>query len=157
MFKQALVILAGLLVLCIGSAAVAFVGAPLPYGRPGKLPEPINQYWIYKEKEIGSLNPTECCLELYYQAPEWAEIEYVLKDAEGNCLVSGVEARTGKEGKITLVLKTPEAGKAYSISFESTCRIIKPDLKEIVVGTWSCAYSVSCDLKGYVDFEKANR
>lgn len=157
MLKRALVILAGLIVWCIGM--VAFDGAPIPYGRPGKLPEPINQYQIYKEKEIGSLNKTDCGLELYYKAPEGAEIEYVLKDAEGNCLLSGVE---NDEGKIVLVLKKPEAGKAYSIKLETVCKITKVrtklELEKLdkpkIIGTWNRSYVVSCGQDGYVDFEE---
>lgn len=154
--KQALFILAGLIVLCIGVAAIYFDGAAKPYGRPGKLPEPTNQYQIYKERQIVS--ETECSLELYYNAPSGVEIEYVLKDAEGKCIATGVETNDGKAGKITLVLKKPEVGKSYTINFESSCKKIKLGQEKLdkpkLVGTSNCSYTLTCGQDGYVDFEK---
>lgn len=140
--KNSFMVLAGLIVLCIGVAAVVLAGASKPYGRPGKLPEPINQYQVYKEKEIGSLKQSEWGLELYYKAPEGARVEYVVKDSADNVLASGTASPEGGEGKITLVLKKPEPGKSYSIKFVSTCKLLDGEKS---VGSWNSSYLVTCD------------
>lgn len=166
MVKKTLKLLSLLVLAGMSAASVAFADVPDPHGvyhrRPA--PEYVEQFWIFNESHDSSYSQEQIAITLHFKAPEGAQVEYDVKNAEGEIILRGIENHVKNNGKILLLFDKPKPKQSYTIQVNASChsdRIktpfgIKKSGKPDLCGEWSKTYKIIGNANGYVDIEDLN-